>query len=90
MAESSQTIVHIAAEPDGLSQRCLRCHAILIDARGCMTVGAGTVTYGCWQPGAFVGVLELPPVDGVSRSDSFQMTHDAATIYEIACNAKAN
>ena len=80
MADSFQTVVHIAAEPDGLIQRCLRCHAILVDARGAMAIGVGTVSLGCWQPGGFVGVTEGNPT--VSNA----MTRDAAAIDEIACN----
>jgi len=83
MADSFTT-VHIAAEPDGLIQRCLRCHAVLIDATNCMAVGAGTVSLGCWQPGGFVGVMEGNPT--VSNA----MAHDARAIDEIACNAKTN
>lgn len=51
-----QTIVHIAGEPQGKLQRCVRCGAVLITAEGAMSMhGAPMLSY---APGAFVGVTK--------------------------------
>lgn len=74
------TVVHIAGEPDGLIQKCSRCGAVLIDARGAMVMGGGSI--GCWQPGGFVGVTEGNPQQSVA------MQCDASASDEYPCDRR--
>ncbi len=82
-------IVHIAAVPTETEQRCLRCHAVLIDLRNTVTVGTGTIQVSHWQPGGFVGVLETNDPEKVDMlgkpRHSFAMSRDAMESDEIKC-----
>ncbi len=67
--------IHIAAAPEPQVQRCARCAAVLIDARGAMSLdGNGMRAY---PTGGFVGVTD---------ACSIQMDRDAREADEVRCD----
>lgn len=72
---SYHALIHIAAVPTETQQRCMRCCAVLIDAKGAMRLDdLEGVPY---APGAFVGVIP---------GGSFVQEHDATGPDESACD----
>lgn len=69
------TVVHIAGVPSETQQRCVRCHKVLIDAEGSMTLdGLGLRP---WPEGGYVGMIE--------GAGTILMSRDAREDDEINC-----
>lgn len=82
-----QTQVHIAGEPEGGVQRCVRCGAILIDSNGAMSMDGAPMSF--WA--GFVGVTECVE-DGRKLATnpvcSISMDRDAVEADEYPCGGK--